>query len=166
MRSVIDEVESEYGQPFWEVVQGYADDGYSIHATADILGYASDTPFRRLIKRHGVDIKFASAQESLFQIEAREARRGKCTDAQREACKAASAQNPVYIFLDYQGVRDTLTGHCKRIGLSVSTARKRYRVNPCPEYVFARKSYVKTPVAMGWNSPEGRQRLRNAMEAG
>lgn len=150
MRSVIAEVEAEYGQPFWEVVRGYADDGYSIHATADILGYASDTPFRRLIQRHGVDIKFASAQESLFQVEARQARKGRCSDAQLKACQIASSKNPNYIYLEYQSVRDTLPGHCRRLGMSVSTARKRYRVNPSPDYVFAKRSYVSAPNGLGW----------------
>ena len=164
MRSVIKEVESEFGQPFWEVVRGFADDGYSVHATAEILGYASDTPFRRLIARHGMQIDFASAQESIFQVEARKARRGKCTDAQRAACMSASEKNPGYIFLDYLGATDTLSGHCRRHGISISTARKRRKINPNPDYVFSKKSHVQVPVAMGWNSPEGRKMLKINME--
>lgn len=150
-RSIIQETEEEYGLPFWEVVRGFAEDGHSAHATALLLGYSSDTPFRRLIKRHGVTVEFAGAQESVFQAEARESRRGRTTPALLAACKIASAHNPVYKRIDYAGQVDTLAGHAKRHGVSVSTARKRYLRNPDPEYVFSRKCYRKEPPkGMGW----------------
>lgn len=150
-RSIVQETEEEYGLPFWEVVRGFAEDGHSMQATALLLGYSAGTPFRRLIKRHGVTIEFASAQESVFQAEARESRRGRATPALLEACKIASQHNPVYKRIDYAGQVDTLAGHAKRHGVSVSTARKRYRRNPDPVYVFARKCYRKEPPkGMGW----------------
>lgn len=152
-RSIIQETESEYGLPFWEVVRGFAEDGHSVHATALLLGYSSDTPFRRLIKRHGVTIEFAGAQESVFQTEARESRRGRATPALLAACKIASAHNPVYKRIHYAGQVDTLAGHAKRHGVSVSTARKRYLRNPDPEYVFAPRYHWKNPPkGMGWQN--------------
>jgi len=54
--TIIEQVEAEYGEPFWEVVRGYAADGYGCDTTAGILGYSSPSSFRRLIKRHGVVI--------------------------------------------------------------------------------------------------------------
>ena len=54
--TIIEQVEQEYGEPFWEVVRGYAADGYGCDTTAGILGYSSPSSFRRLIKRHGVVI--------------------------------------------------------------------------------------------------------------
>jgi hypothetical protein len=154
-RSVVKEVEEEYGEPFWDVVRGYAADGHSINATALMLGYAASNPLYRLIQRHGVDIEFASAQESIFQKEARLARRGKCSEAQRKSCEKMSASNDAYIYIEYQGVRDTLAGHIRRTGISASTARKRYARNKDPDYVFSSRShYVPPPKKQGWQDKE------------
>ncbi len=157
-RSIIREVEEEYGEPFWDVVAGYAADGHSIHSTADMLGYASDTPFRRLITRHGITIKFASAQESVFQKEARLNRRGNCSPSLTAALKKASAANPTYIQINHNGVTDTLAGHSRRLGMSLSTIRKRYAVNKDPEHVFFKGSHVAVPVGKGWGSAESKTR--------
>jgi hypothetical protein len=157
-RSIAKEVEKEYGEPFWDVVRGFAADGHSMHATAGLLGYSSDTPFRRMIKRHGVVIDFASAQESVFQIEARLDRRGRCTPAQRAATEAASLANPTYKRVELFGITDTLSGHAKRIGLSRSTMYKRYARRPDDlEYVFSTTmQYVAMPKGKGWQSAENR----------
>lgn len=32
--TIIEQVEQEYGEPFWEVVRGYAADGYGCDTTA------------------------------------------------------------------------------------------------------------------------------------
>lgn len=162
-RSIVKEIEHEFGEPFWNVVRGFAADGHSVHATAGLLGYSSDTPFRRMIKRHGVTIEFASAQESVFQIESRADRRGKCTPGQRKATEAASLANPGYRRVELFGITDTLTGHAKRIGLSRSTMYKRYARRPDDlEYVFSTtKQYVAMPTGKGWQSTESRQRESN-----
>lgn len=154
MRSVISEVEQEYGQPFWDVVRGFAEDGHSVHAVAGLLGYSSDTPFRRLIRRHRVEIAFASAQESVFQAEARAGRRGKCTNAQKLAAMSASNANPGYRRVEFGGVVDTLAGHAERLGISKSTMYKRYARRPDDlGYVFSRaKQYVSPPRGMGLQS--------------
>lgn len=156
--SIAKEVELEFGEPFWDVVRGFAADGHSVHATAGLLGYSSDTPFRRLIKRHGVTVEFASAQDSVFQAEARIERRGRCTPAQRAATKAASLANPRYKRVELFGIVDTLSGHAKRIGLSRSTMYKRYARRPDDlEYVFSTKAqYVAPPKGQGWQSKEMR----------
>lgn len=57
-RSVIAEVEAEYGEPFWEVVAAYAADGHSMQMTAKILGYTAGSALWYLIKSHGKDIQF------------------------------------------------------------------------------------------------------------
>jgi len=157
--SIVNEVEQEYGESFWDVVRGFAADGHSIHATAGLLGYSSDTPFRRMIKRHGVQIEFASAQESVFQAEARIDRRGRCTPSQRMATQAASLANPSYKRVELRGITDTLSGHAKRIGLSRSTMYKRWARRPDDlEYVFSVSAhYVAPPKGMGMQSRE----LRN-----
>lgn len=154
--SIAKQVEQEYGEPFWDVVRGFAADGHSVHATAGLLGYSRDTPFRRLMQRHGVQIEFASAQESVFQVEARINRRGKCTEPQRLSLQAASLANPDYKRVELFGITDTLSGHAKRIGLSRSTMYKRWARRPDDlEYVFSVKAhYVAPPRGMGMQSKE------------
>lgn len=51
-RSIIAEVEAEYGEPFWDVVRGFAADNYGCDTTARILGYKKPNSFRELIARH------------------------------------------------------------------------------------------------------------------
>ena len=151
MRSIIKEIEAEFGEPFWQVVEGFAGDGHSVQAVAELLGYASPTPFRRLLQRHGVAIQFAGAQESVFQLEARQQRRGRCTPAQKAATVRASEANPYYKRIAHGGHVDTLAGHARRLGMSESTARKRYYRNPDPAYVFARGSHrIDPPLGKGW----------------
>ena len=53
---IIDQTEEEFGEPFWDVVRGFAADNYACDTTAKILGYAQPNSFRRLIKSHGVKI--------------------------------------------------------------------------------------------------------------
>lgn len=57
-RSVIAEVEQEYGQPFWDVVRAYAADGNSMQMTAKILGYTNGSSLWYLINHHKIDIEF------------------------------------------------------------------------------------------------------------
>lgn len=57
-RSVIAEVEQEYGEPFWDVVAAYAADGNSMQMTAKILGYKNGSALWYLINKHKKDIKF------------------------------------------------------------------------------------------------------------
>ena len=155
---IMRQVESEFGERFWDVVRGFATDGHSVQSTAELLGYSSGSAFRRLIKRHGITIEFADAQSSVFQVEARIARRGKCSEAQKAATERASAANPTYKRIAYSGTTDTLAGHARRLGVSISTARKRYLVNPDPAYVFSTGSHVSVPKGKGWQSPECRQK--------
>ena len=47
-------VEHEYGEPFWVVVKQYANDGESISATAEILGYVGHAALLRLVNKRGL----------------------------------------------------------------------------------------------------------------
>jgi len=58
MRSVINEVEEEFGEPFWDIVRGFASDGYSAWTTAKILGFTHPETFKRLQVRDGVKIEW------------------------------------------------------------------------------------------------------------
>jgi transposase-like protein len=57
-RSVIKEVEQEYGEPFWDVVAAYAADGNSMTMTARILGYVDGSTLWYLLRHHKKDIQF------------------------------------------------------------------------------------------------------------
>lgn len=149
----MEDAEAEYGMPFWDVIKGFAADGYGVKATAEILGYGSSSNLRRMMQRHGVEINFRRGQETITAIEARAERKGKpATEAQLKATRIASAANPCYIYLEYKGIKDTIAGHAKRVGLSVSTARKRYERNKDPAYVFSLgKHYKLNASGKGWH---------------
>lgn len=66
-RSIIQEVEEEFGEPFWDVVRGFAEDGYGCNTTAMILGYGDPVCFRRLIKRHGVKVEWPPHGQCIAQ---------------------------------------------------------------------------------------------------
>jgi len=66
-RSVIRDTEGEFGQPFWDVVRGFASDGYGCDTTARILGYQSPRQFRSLIKRHEVSIAWPAHGSCIVQ---------------------------------------------------------------------------------------------------
>ena len=55
-RALISEAESEFDAPFWDIVRGFAADGYARGTTAKILGFSGPDVFRRLQQREGVSI--------------------------------------------------------------------------------------------------------------
>ena len=154
MGRVMEEVEQEFGLPFWEVVQGFADDGYSATATAELLGYAGPTSFLRLLGRHGKRELFRKGQDTAFALDARASRVGKCSEAMRAACRRASAANPCYRRIEWQGVTDTIAGHARRLGINPRTAYKRsYRRPGDWEYIFATTyRYTPPPRGKGWQA--------------
>jgi hypothetical protein len=141
------EIAKEHGMSFLAVVRLYAEAGHSIHDTACILGRDPGS-FRRLCQRQGWEGLFKRGQDSLASKQARADRRGVCTDGLRAACKAASDANPTYHSIEWGGVTDTLTGHCSRMGLAVSTVRKRLVRRPGDyAYAFSQRSHVKPPTS-------------------
>lgn len=159
-RSVIDEVEEEYGQPFWDVVRGYAEDGHSKYAISGILGYASYPSFIRLIKRHKIDIEFVKGSDSIFSKEEKESRRGKCTDALLAQIANLCGKNPKYLKIDYNGKIATLAQHARDCGIPERTVRGRYAKDSSDlERVFSlTKLSVPPPKNAGWQSKENRKR--------
>ena len=145
-------IADEFGLPFWEVVKGFADDGLSVKATADVLEY-SHTAFRRLVERHDKKHWFKVGHNSLVPQQERAERRGKCSPALREALRLASAANPNYIRIEYRGVTDTLAGHSRRLGLSRRTVYKRNKRRPGDwAYVFAGGKHIVLPSRKsGWH---------------
>lgn len=147
-RNVVKEVEEEFGEPFWSVVEGFASDGYSKTATAMILGYSTSSCFLRKLERFRPDIEFVKGQDSICFKEARQDQKGKFTDAMRAALKRTLDARTDVIRIEYQGITDLISGHARRAGISYTAAYNRYRNKPEDlDYVFfsgkypARKSY-------------------------
>ena len=55
---IIQQAEMEFGEPFWDIVRGFASDGYASGTTAKILGFSGQDQFRRLQRAHGVEISW------------------------------------------------------------------------------------------------------------
>ena len=159
-RSVMDEVEEEYGEPFWDVVRGYAKDGHSKYAISEILGYASYPSFIRLIKRHKIDIEFVKGSDSIFSKEEKASRRGKCTDAQLAHIAKLCGKNPNYLKIDYNGKIATLAQLARDYGIPERTVRGRYAKDSSDlDRVFSlTKLSVPPPKNAGWQSKENRKR--------
>ena len=159
-RSVIDEVEQEYGEPFWDVVRGYAKDGHSKYAISEILGYASYPSFIRLIRRHKIDIEFVKGSDSIFAKEEKASRRGKCSDAQLAHIAKLCGKNPTYLKIDYMGKVATLAQHARDLGIPERTVRGRYYKDSSDlSRVFSlTKLNVPPPKNAGWQSKENRKR--------
>lgn len=100
--TIIAEVEAEYGQPFWDVVRGFAADGYGCDTTAGILGYSSPSSFRKLIKRHGVTIDWPKHGSCNVQRE-----RGPLSAERIEKIRRAKLSNPTGIAARYEARHGT-----------------------------------------------------------
>lgn len=121
-------VEKEYGQPFWDVVKHYADDGESISATAVILGYTHAAGLYKHLKANELLTWFKPTIETNGWKSAVKSRRYRnLTNGEMNALDAAREiyikQRSVLAF----GVMDTIAGHSRRHKISHKTVR--YRVN-------------------------------------
>lgn len=137
-------IAEEFGEPFWDVVKGFADMGYSRTQTANILDYGQSS-FIRLLDRHGKRHWFRQGQESITAIEAREARKGRATQAQIAAAKVASANNPVYYRIQIDGRTDTLAGHARAMGIPVRTVYNRINRGYSIQQALSKRSYSVVP---------------------
>ena len=136
-RSVVSEIEQEFGEPFWSVVEGFAHDGYSKSATAMILGYNTASCFLRKLDRYRPDIEFVKGPDSVCFREARKEQRGRVTDRM----KAASLRNS--LFIEYKGEVKAFRQHAKDANLSYSCAKQRYDKYPEDlDYVFFSGKYT------------------------
>jgi hypothetical protein len=115
------QVEQDYGQPFWDVVKAFADDGESINATALMLGYAQPPAFHRLVAAHGVQHWFNPATQTNSYKAAKAYK--EVTPARMEQLQSLKEQHK----FEFRGVIDTRAGHARRMGLSPNTVATRLR---------------------------------------
>ena len=139
--SIQKKVAQEAGVSFETVVKRYAAAGHSINETATLLGYASPASFRRMCIRYGwVDI-FKRGQDTIGARRSHECRIGIDTPALAEARARRK-----YKTIRYQGIDDTVAGHCRRLGLSYSTVKNRQYRRPGEwDYIFSAHSHVTPP---------------------
>ena len=137
-------VAAEYGQPFWEVVKGYADDGESMQATAEILGMSPGS-FRHLVRRNGKRGWFVDRNQCNGTIAFHESRKGKPFPGGELASKRAVERRRDVRWITRGGITDTLAGHCRRIGISYSTVTKRLYRGMSIEDAMRKTSYVRPP---------------------
>jgi len=136
-RSVITEVEQEYGEPFWKVVAGYAADGESAHSVAQILGYSGHAAFTRMCTRHNMRHLFPELRQSNGAKDRNRA----LTTAQLDALKAINARQHQARAVTVGGVTDTLSGHCRRHGFSLSTITSRIKAGLTLEQALKAPKY-------------------------
>lgn len=128
--TIIKQVEAEYGEPFWEVVRGYAADGYGCDTTAGILGYSSPSSFRKLIKRHGVTINWPKHGSCNVQRE-----RGPYSAERIERIRRAKLSKPTGIAARYEA----------RHGVPAATAIRS---------MARRMTKSEVARAIGWSTPQ------------
>jgi hypothetical protein len=58
-------IEAEFDEPFWDVVQGFADMGYGKGATARAIGY-TPTGFYRIVRQEGQHIRWPALKDMAF----------------------------------------------------------------------------------------------------
>lgn len=86
-RSVVAEVEAEFGEPFIDVVRGFAADNYACATTARILGYKHPKGLRSYLERHGLKVdwpKFGSCNSHQNRSPITEETRAKLSKAKLE----------------------------------------------------------------------------------
>ena len=57
-REIMIQVEMEFGERFWDVVRGFAQDGYARGTTAKALGFSGPCQLRRLQAAYGIEIQW------------------------------------------------------------------------------------------------------------
>lgn len=96
MERAIATVEAEYGEPFMDVIHGYATDGESVTATAAIVG-VSETLFRRWVKANALHLPWRKGTKTNGWVSADRYKdaSGKRARAARANLEAAHASNRV-----------------------------------------------------------------------
>lgn len=159
-RSVVAEVEAEYGQPFWDVVRGFAADNYGCDTTARILGYTKPGSFRELIARHNKKIDWppqgsCNAQKERGPYSADRTKNALNARMNHENCKAMQYQartgESVIELIDRVKATHTITQVAHIIGYCESSPFRNWLKVRGINVVFKKKTNM-PPKGMGWQS--------------
>ena len=126
---IINEVERDSGQPFEEIVRLHAKEmQVTMHEASVLLGYASHSAFIRLCRKRGWDKWFAG---------------NKPRKAERVYSRKHSMGSPSAIYLELDGITDTLAGHARRLGIPINTVYGRQARRPGDwSYVFCKVKHA------------------------
>lgn len=121
------EIEEEFGEPFWDVVQGLADMGYGKHGTADAIGYCRSA-FCRLIRDIGQHIVWPDYKDlRVWRDREYPADWGKrLSEGRRRSGKRLR-------IVEVDGERMLQCDYAKRYGISQTTAGRRRRAGKIKE---------------------------------
>ncbi len=130
--SIIKQAEAEYEEPFLEILQGFADMGYSAAETARILGYKDGHSVYQWLKRNGVTINFVPGHQTESFRQSLEKRNKANYDT-----RAAAMANIKHV-CTYQGITAPVAHHADRLGINRKTVWHRMKTNPSggPEVWF------------------------------
>lgn len=139
-------IEEEFGEPFVDVLLGFAAQGESIASTAGILDMWKADLYK-IVDKLGIRDRFPGRYEGNAFLSAAEARRGQSRPAiSMKARERELAKNGFWL----RGVYDTHRGHCERHGIHHTTARKRIEAG------WDREDAITKPVDWRRTRKEGR----------
>lgn len=163
-RSVIAEVEAEYGEPFWDVVRGFAADNYSLNTTAKIIGYKNPQGLRGLINRSGVVIDWpkwgtcnAMKDRGARTPEAIKNARDASYAARDMLCKRYERETGESIGQLVERLRrtHTVTEVARIAGWKDDQGLRKWMRTNNVDVAFLKRPY-RAPKGVGFQSPEGR----------
>lgn len=159
-RSVVAEVEAEYGEPFWDVVRGFAADNYGCDTTARILGYLKPNSFRELIARHKIKIDWPAQGSCNAQKDRGPYSRDRIEKLLKANMESESSKVSIYekrtgesIFELLERVKytHTITEVALILGYAESSPFRRWLRNRGLNPKFKQKTNM-PPRGMGWQS--------------
>lgn len=168
-RSIVAEVEQEYGEPFWDVVRGFAADNYSLNTTAKIIGYSNPQGLRGLINRSGVVIDWpkwgtcnAMQDRGARTPEAIKNARDASYAARDMLCKRYERETGESIGQLVERLRrtHTVTEVAKIAGWKDDQGLRKWMRTNKVQVEFFKRPY-KAPKGVGFQSPEGRAFMAN-----
>jgi len=124
----MDRVEAEFGEPFTDVLQGFADMGYGCDSTARMLDYDVSN-FRRLLKRHSISIQWPGAED---RVDAYDRNPWPGCDAM---IKARRARCPLYTHPD-TGESLIASQWAERLGISTTQFLRRVKCHGVARKTF------------------------------
>lgn len=113
-----DRVEAEFGEPFADVLQGFADMGYGCDTTAKLLEYCPSS-FRRLLKRNGIAIRWPTSDRRIST------RPPGPTPGTPKMIAARRAMAPVHTH-PVTGEQAIAAEWARRLGISTKQFQRRY----------------------------------------
>jgi len=122
--SIVKQAEAEYEEPFLDILQGFAEMGYSRAEVARILGYKDTHGVAQWLKRNGVTIEFVPGHQTESFRDSLKKR-----DTSRYNTKPATKANTKHI-CTYQGITAPVVHHADRLGINRKTVHHRMMTNP------------------------------------